>query len=110
MAFASASGRAQGVVQGKVHTSEGAPIEFVNVGVGKDISIKELAEKVKEVVGFEGQIVFNTTKPDGTPRKLVDVTRLNELGWQAPTSLDEGITKAYSWFLNNVENAVNVGK
>lgn len=83
--------------------------QFINIGVGKDISIKDLAGKVREVVGFEGQIVFNTTKPDGTPRKLVDVTRLNELGWQAPTSLDEGLTKVYSWFLNNVENTVNVG-
>lgn len=83
--------------------------QFINIGVGKDISIKDLAAKVKEVVGFEGQIVFNTTKPDGTPRKLVDVTRLNELGWQAPTSLDKGLTNAYSWFLNNVENAVNIG-
>lgn len=84
--------------------------QFLNIGVGKDISIKELAEKIKAVVGYEGQIVFNTLKPDGTPRKLVDVTRLTELGWQASTSLDEGLKKAYEWFLNNVENAVNVGE
>jgi GDP-L-fucose synthase len=83
--------------------------QFINIGVGKDISIKDLAEKIKEVVGYEGQIVFNTTKPDGTPRKLVDVSRLNNLGWQASTSLDEGLKKAYEWFLNNVINAVNVG-
>lgn len=80
--------------------------QFVNIGVGKDISIKELAEKVKEVVGFKDDIIFNTTKPDGTPRKLVDVTRLNELGWKASTSLDEGLTKAYSWFLNNTDATV----
>ena len=72
--------------------------QFINIGVGKDISIKELAEKVKEVVGYKGDIVFDTTKPDGTPRKLVDVTRLNELGWQASISLDEGLKKAYEWF------------
>ena len=83
--------------------------QFINIGVGKDISIKELAEKVKQVVGFEGDIIFNPTKPDGTPRKLVDVTRLNELGWQASISLDEGLKKAYEWFLNNT-NATVVAK
>jgi GDP-L-fucose synthase len=84
--------------------------EIVNIGVGKDISIKELAEKVKEVVGFKGEIVFNASKPDGTPRKLVDVTKLNALGWKATISLDEGLRKAYDWFLNNVENATGVAK
>lgn len=82
--------------------------QFVNIGIGKDISIKELADKVKEVVGFNGDIIFNTSKPDGTPRKLVDVTRLNELGWKASTSLDEGLEKAYKWFLNNEEESVKV--
>lgn len=77
--------------------------QFVNIGVGKDISIKELAEKIKTVVGFENDIVFNTEKPDGTPRKLVDVTRINELGWQASTSLDDGLIKAYEWFLKNTD-------
>jgi len=80
--------------------------QFINIGVGKDISIKELAEKVKQVVGFEGDIIFNPTKPDGTQRKLVDVTRLNELGWQASISLDEGLKKAYEWFLNNTDATV----
>lgn len=83
--------------------------QLLNIGVGKDISIKELAEKIKEVVGFKGNIVFNTSKPDGTPRKLVDVTRLNDLGWQASISLDEGLKKAYAWFLNNT-NATVVAK
>ena len=80
--------------------------QFINIGVGKDISIKELAEKVKQVVGFKGDIIFNKSKPDGTPRKLVDVTRLNELGWQASISLDEGLQKAYAWFLNNTDATV----
>ncbi|MEO4053441.1 GDP-L-fucose synthase [Solibacillus sp. CAU 1738] len=80
--------------------------QFINIGVGKDISIKELAKKIKEIVGFNGDIIFNTSKPDGTPRKLVDVTRLNELGWQATISLDEGIKKAYEWFLNNTDATV----
>lgn len=73
--------------------------EFINVGVGKDIPIKELAEKVKKTVGFTGEIVFNTAKPDGTPRKLVDINRLEKLGWRAEISLEEGLKRAYDWFL-----------
>lgn len=76
-------------------------IGIVNVGVGKDISISELAKKVKQVVGYSGNIVFNTEKPEGSPRKLVDVTKLNNLGWKAETSLDEGLGLAYKWFLEN---------
>jgi len=76
--------------------------EIVNVGVGEDISIKELAQKVKEVVGYEGEIQYDTSKPDGTPRKLVDVTKLNSLGWNANTPLENGLEKAYQWFLDNV--------
>ncbi len=75
--------------------------EFVNIGVGEDISIKDVALKIKDVVGFEGELTFNTEKPDGTPRKLVDVNRLNSLGWKAETSLDEGLKKAYNWYLEN---------
>jgi GDP-L-fucose synthase len=81
--------------------------EIVNIGVGEDISIKDLAETLKEVVGFTGEIKFDTTKPDGTPRKLVDVTKLNSLGWKATTSLNEGLKKAYSWFLENELTKVN---
>jgi GDP-L-fucose synthase len=81
--------------------------EIVNIGVGEDIAIKELAEKVKEVVGFNGALKFDTSKPDGTPRKLVDVTKINSLGWKATTSLDEGLMKAYHWFLNNELTKVN---
>ncbi|MFS0774804.1 GDP-L-fucose synthase [Neobacillus sp. 3P2-tot-E-2] len=81
--------------------------EIVNIGVGEDIAIRELAETIKEVVGFTGEIKFDTTKPDGTPRKLVDVTKLNSLGWKATTSLDEGLKKAYHWFLDNELTKVN---
>ncbi|URT73442.1 GDP-L-fucose synthase [Cytobacillus firmus] len=81
--------------------------EIVNIGVGEDISIKELAENIKSVVGYKGEIQFDITKPDGTPRKLVDVTKLNSLGWKATTTLDEGLKKAYQWFLENQLTKVN---
>jgi GDP-L-fucose synthase len=79
--------------------------EIVNVGVGDDITIADLAGLVKKVVGFEGKLVFDTTKPDGTPRKLLDVGRLHGLGWRASISLQEGIESTYRWFLENVESA-----
>lgn len=81
--------------------------DIVNIGVGEDISIKELAEKVKKVVGFTGEIRFDPSKPDGTPRKLVDVTKINSLGWKASISLDEGLKKAYQGFLENAMTKVN---
>ena len=76
--------------------------EFVNIGVGREITIRELAELVADVVGFRGMLVFDGSKPDGSPRKLLDVSRLQALGWQAKTGFREGITKAYSDFLQNV--------
>lgn len=78
--------------------------EFVNVGTGEEISIKELALTIKAVVGYTGELVFDTSKPDGTPRKLLDVSRLRELGWEAQTSLKAGIEQTYAWFLDNVES------
>ena len=72
---------------------------FYNVGTGKDVTIRELAEIVMSVVGFAGRIVFDATKPDGTPRKLLDVSRLREIGWQARTPLREGIALAYRDFM-----------
>ena len=71
-----------------------------NVGTGQDVTIRELAETVMDVVGFKGEIVFDASKPDGTPRKLLNVDRLRALGWQAKTSLREGIARAYADFLN----------
>lgn len=73
--------------------------QFVNIGWGKDISIKDLALLVKEVTGFEGELVFDTSKPDGTPRKLLDVSLLNSLGFQPMIGLREGIADAYNDFL-----------
>jgi len=78
--------------------------EIVNVGVGKDISIAELAELVRGIVGFQGRIVFDTEKPDGTPRKLLDVRRITGLGWKARISLREGIASTYRWYLENLAN------
>ncbi|MCR6637744.1 MAG: GDP-L-fucose synthase [Sporocytophaga sp.] len=69
---------------------------FLNIGVGDDITIKELALLVKKIVGFEGELVFDTSKPDGTPRKLMDVGRLNDLGWKARIPLEEGIASVYN--------------
>jgi GDP-L-fucose synthase len=73
--------------------------QFVNVGFGEDISIKSLIEVIKNVVGYNGEIRFDTTKPDGTPRKLMDATKLRKMGWQPKISLEEGITMAYHDFL-----------
>ena len=73
----------------------------VNIGTGEEVSIKELAETVKEVVGFDGELVFNTDMPDGTPRKLTTVDKLHGLGWKHKVSLNEGIKLAYTWFLEN---------
>jgi GDP-L-fucose synthase len=76
--------------------------EIVNIGTGSDITIRELAETVARVVGFRGSFTYNSSKPDGAPRKLVDVGRLNALGWTAKTGLDEGFRRTYDWFLKNV--------
>jgi GDP-L-fucose synthase len=73
--------------------------DIINVGVGEDISIRELAELVCQVVGYKGQLVFDASKPDGTPRKLLDVSRLRNLGWRPRIKLEEGIAQAYQWFL-----------
>lgn len=74
---------------------------IVNVGTGEDVTIKELAEKIKEAVGYEGEVVWDTTKPDGTPRKLLDVSKLHSLGWKHSISLDDGIASTYKWFKEN---------
>jgi GDP-L-fucose synthase len=74
---------------------------FVNLGAGMDVTIHELAETIKNVVGFAGDIVFDPSKPDGTMRKLLDVSRMKALGWEAKVSLRDGIDKTYEWFLNH---------
>jgi GDP-L-fucose synthase len=75
----------------------------INIGTGKDITIKELAELIKDVVGYQGKLKFDTSKPDGTPRKLLDVSRLHNAGWKHKISLREGIEKTYEWFKENLK-------
>ncbi|MHB0755271.1 GDP-L-fucose synthase family protein [Polaribacter sp. M15] len=84
------------------------PEHLYNVGSGKDITIKELAETIQKAVGHEGDIVWDADKPDGTPRKLMDVSKMKAIGWAYQTELDEGIAKTYDWFLDNIENIKQV--
>ena len=76
-------------------------LSHINIGTGDDCSIRELVETIAKVVGYGGAISFDTSKPDGTPRKLMDVSRLNSLGWQYKVSLEEGLARSYDWFLEN---------
>jgi GDP-L-fucose synthase len=73
--------------------------EMINIGVGKDITISELSELIKQIVEFNGEIRYDNSKPDGTPRKLLDVSRLDSLGWRSRISLREGIEKTYKWYV-----------
>jgi len=76
-------------------------ISHINIGTGEDIKISELAKLISKIVGYDGKINYDSSKPDGTPRKLLDVTRIHNLGWNHQTSLEVGIRKTYEWFLNN---------
>ena len=80
------------------------PEHLYNVGTGVDITIKKLAETIQKITGHQGKINWDSSKPDGTPRKLMDVSKMNELGWKHEVDLEEGIQKTYEWFLNNIEN------
>ena len=84
------------------------PEYLYNVGSGKDITIKELAETIQQVTGHKGEIIWDANKPDGTPRKLMDVSKMAAIGWEYSTGLKEGIEKTYSWFLENIENIKEV--
>lgn len=79
-------------------------LSHINVGTGVDCTIREMAETMAKVVGFEGNVVFDSTKPDGTPRKLMDVSRLAALGWRYQVNLEQGLTKTYQWFLANQDS------
>ena len=79
--------------------------EFVNIGIGKDMTIMELAVLVKGIVGYQGDIQWDTSKPDGTPQKLLDVTRIEGLGWKARIGLKEGIQNTYNWYLGKMNSS-----
>ena len=76
-------------------------LSHINVGTGKDVTICEMAEIMKEVIGFKGKLTFGTTKPDGAPRKLIDVTRLSDMGWEYSVDIKDGLSKTYEWYLEN---------
>ena len=80
------------------------PEHLYNIGTGKDITIKELAETIQKVIGHQGNVIWDASKPDGTPRKLMDVSKMKEIGWEYSTKLKEGIIKTYSWYLENIES------
>lgn len=79
-------------------------LSHINVGTGIDCSIRELAEKIARTTGFKGRLKFDASKPDGTPRKLLDVSRLKQLGWEPAISLDNGLQQTYDWFIKNIDN------
>jgi GDP-L-fucose synthase len=81
-------------------TNTKSMLSHINVGTGKDVTIKEMAETMKQVVGYEGKLTFDTTKPDGSPRKLIDVSRLSNMGWKYSIDLEEGLKKTYKWYFN----------
>ena len=78
-------------------------LSHINVGSGTDVTIRELAETVAKVTGFQGRLSFDASKPDGAPRKLMDVSRLARLGWKSTVGLEAGIAKTYTWFLDQQE-------
>ena len=79
-------------------------LSHINVGSGKDITIKELAEMIKQVIGYQGDLFFDTSKPDGSPRKLIDISRLSDMGWKSSTNLRDGLEKTYEWYLKKLKN------
>jgi len=84
------------------------PENLYNLGSGNEISIKKLAEIIQKITGHQGSIVWDTTKPDGTPRKLMDVSKMKELGWEYSTELEDGIKKTYQWFLDNIDSVKEI--
>ncbi len=86
----------------KIYDNNTRPMQsHINIGTGKDTTIREMATIMKKVVGFKGEIVFDDTKPDGTPRKLIDVSRISKMGWSYTTELEDGLEKTYKWYLHN---------
>ena len=84
------------------------PEYLYNIGTGKDITIKELAEIIQKIIGHQGKIIWDATKPDGTPRKLMDISKMQAMGWTYTTELEEGVKKTYQWFLENIDSIKEV--
>ena len=84
------------------------PDYLYNVGTGHDLTIKDLAETIAKIVGHTGEIIWDSTKPDGTPRKLMDVSKMHDLGWKHKVELEEGVKKTYQWFLENIDNVKKI--
>src|SRR2546429_9951998 len=88
--------------------ANGCSLPIVNIGCGEDVSVRELAELLADVVGFKGRLVFDASKPDGTPQKLLDISRLTALGWKSSTKLREGLSMTYKDFLDHQKLATTV--
>jgi GDP-L-fucose synthase len=84
------------------------PDYLYNVGTGEDLTIKELAETIQKITGHKGEIIWDSSKPDGTPRKLMDITKMHELGWKHELDLEEGVKRTYEWFLDNIDSVKKV--
>ena len=84
-----------------------AMLSHINVGTGKDVTIKDIAEIIKQVVGYKGKLIFDTTKPDGAPKKLINVTRLKNMGWKYSVDLESGLKETYKWYLELRKNERN---
>jgi GDP-L-fucose synthase len=84
------------------------PDYLYNVGTGEDLTIKHLAETIQKITGHQGEIIWDATKPDGTPRKLMDITKMHDLGWKHQVNLEEGIQKTYDWFLEHINEIKEV--
>jgi GDP-L-fucose synthase len=82
-------------------TNTSPMLSHINVGTGVDVTIRKMAETMKEVIGFKGELSFDTTRPDGAPRKLIDVSRLSNMGWNYSVDLEDGLTKTYNWYLES---------
>ncbi len=90
-----------GLDKGAYQSNTQPMLSHINIGTGKDVTIREMAETMKQVTGFKGKLTFDTAKPDGAPRKLIDVTRLENMGWSYSVNLEDGLAKTYNWYLEN---------
>ena len=91
-----------GMEKDTYHSGRNSMLSHINIGTGVDVTTKELAKTIKNVVGFKGDLIFDTEKPDGAPRKLIDVSRMTSMGWRYTTTLEAGLAKTYKWYLDQI--------